>query len=104
LFFYSLDEDDKGKEVHTLYQKLPLGLLEVEENGKFTNFKVPALSIECKVKSQNNRAANLMRRKILDAKDLFVAQVYFFIFIYFILFYLFYLFWFFFFFFHFKVK
>jgi len=33
------------------------------------------IGIECKIKSQNNRAAMVLRKKILDAKDEFLTNV-----------------------------
>jgi len=54
---------------------MPLSLLEYEEKGKQTTFKCSILNLECKVKSQNNRSANVLRRKVLDAKEKLAENV-----------------------------
>lgn len=61
--------DGKGNETHKVTHQFPLTLLDVEEKGKVTHFKAPTLSLQCQLKSPNNRAANTLRRKVLEAKE-----------------------------------
>jgi len=54
---------------------MPLSMVDITEKGKQTVFKVPVLNLECTVKSQNNRSANVLRRKVSEAKEKLAERV-----------------------------
>ena len=67
--------EETSQEQHCALYQFPLALLDIEEKGKVTSLKAPTLSKECQVKSPNNRAANTLRRKIVEAKEALYDEV-----------------------------